>query len=88
MLTDQQFADYLNKFESKVKDTSSILVEGRLTRMVGMTLEAVGCAVNIGERCHIETINGKFEEAEVVGFAKDKNLFNAHWQHSGYWTWG
>ncbi|MGX5174550.1 flagellar protein export ATPase FliI [Aliikangiella sp. IMCC44653] len=72
MLSDQSLANFLEPFKNKVSQTSSIIVEGRLTRMVGMTLEAVGCNVNIGERCHIETIDGKLEEAEVVGFAMDK----------------
>ncbi|WP_196137317.1 flagellar protein export ATPase FliI [Aliikangiella sp. G2MR2-5] len=72
MLTDEIFAEYLSHFPTKIEDTSSIVVEGRLTRMIGMTLEAVGCSVNIGERCYIETTQGKFEQAEVVGFTKDK----------------
>ncbi len=71
-MSDQVFADYLNGFTQSVKSHSSIVVEGRLTRMVGMTLEAVGCNVNIGERCFIETNQGKLEEAEVVGFSEDK----------------
>ncbi|MET1255045.1 flagellar protein export ATPase FliI [Aliikangiella maris] len=72
MLNDEVFARYLSQITPKVKQQSGIVVEGRLTRMVGMTLEAVGCAVNIGERCFIETIHGKLEEAEVVGFTLDK----------------
>lgn len=71
-MTDQQFASFIDGFLPKLEESNSLLVEGRLTRMIGMTLEAVGCAVNIGERCQIETIHGKLEEAEVVGFAKDK----------------
>jgi flagellum-specific ATP synthase len=40
--------------------------------MVGMTLEAVGCNVNVGERCQIETNTGRLEDAEVVGFSEDR----------------
>jgi flagellum-specific ATP synthase len=43
-------------------------VEGRLTRMVGLTLEAEGIRANIGARCLVETSNGGHIEAEVVGF--------------------
>jgi len=71
-MSDQTFADYLSQFKKSVSDQPSVVVEGRLTRIVGMTLEAVGCSVNIGERCHIETNSGKLEEAEVVGFSEDK----------------
>lgn len=71
-MNDQEFAGFLSQFKTAVAEHPSIVVEGRLTRMVGMTLEAVGCSVNIGERCHIETNEGKLEEAEVVGFSEDK----------------
>jgi len=71
-MNDQGLADYLSQLRPMIEDQPSLVVEGRLTRMVGMTLEAVGCSVNIGERCHVETVNGKMEEAEVVGFTMDK----------------
>jgi len=72
MLTDERFCEYLNSHKHQLENINSIVVEGRLTRMIGMTLEAVGCNVNIGERCQIETNNGKMEDAEVVGFSDDK----------------
>lgn len=72
MQSDESFSLYLNRFKEKLDNVSSIVVEGRLTRMIGMTLEAVGCNVNIGERCQIETISGSLEDAEVVGFSDDK----------------
>ena len=72
MLTDESLSQYLIDHKTKLAEVNSIVVEGRLTRMVGMTLEAIGCNVNIGERCQIETIQGKFEDAEVVGFSDDK----------------
>lgn len=48
------------------------VVEGRLVRMVGLTLEAEGCRVAVGDRCRIETANGLEVEAEVVGFAEQR----------------
>lgn len=50
------------------------VVEGRLTRMVGLTLEAVGCQAAIGSRCQIVAQNGDEVEAEVVGFAEEKTF--------------
>jgi flagellum-specific ATP synthase len=47
-------------------------VQGKLTRMVGLTLEAVGCQAAIGDRCHIAGPRGVSVEAEVVGFAADR----------------
>jgi len=47
-------------------------VEGYLTRMVGLTLEAVGCQASVGDSCDIVTSDGTRVEAEVVGFSGDR----------------
>ena len=47
-------------------------VEGVLTRMVGLTLEAAGCQAAIGSRCYVVSPSGARVETEVVGFAGDK----------------
>jgi flagellum-specific ATP synthase len=47
-------------------------VEGVLTRMIGLTLEAAGCEAAVGDRCHVLAGDGTRVEAEVVGFAGDK----------------
>jgi len=49
-----------------------MVVEGKLTRMIGLTLEAVGCQAPIGGRCMVATPEGGDIEAEVVGFSGDK----------------
>lgn len=41
---------------------------GRLVRMVGLTLEAVGLDVRTGDRCMVQRQKGNDIEAEVVGF--------------------
>ncbi len=48
------------------------IVAGRLTRMVGLTLEAAGCQAAVGDRCEILSTNKDRIEAEVVGFAGDR----------------
>ncbi len=45
-------------------------VAGRLVRVVGLTLEAVGVKAHVGSQCLVETIHGDLL-AEVVGFAQD-----------------
>jgi flagellum-specific ATP synthase len=50
-------------------EPAELIVEGKLSRMVGLTLEAVGCRAAIGSRCRVETKTGRSLEAEVVGFA-------------------
>lgn len=47
------------------------LVSGRLTRMVGLTMEAIGCKVKVGDRCLVEQGHENIE-AEVVGFDQDR----------------
>jgi flagellum-specific ATP synthase len=47
-------------------------VEGYLTRMVGLALEAVGCQAAVGDSCDILTGTGERLEAEVVGFSGDR----------------
>ena len=44
---------------------------GKLTRVVGLTLEAIGCTAPVGSSCQVETMEGLIE-AEVVGFSGDK----------------
>ena len=51
--------------------TSRPTVAGKLTRVIGLTLEAVGCRAAIGSLCTVETENGLMD-AEVVGFDQDK----------------
>ncbi|PCJ37043.1 MAG: flagellum-specific ATP synthase FliI [Moraxellaceae bacterium] len=48
------------------------LVEGRLIRMVGLTLEAEGCKVPVGGHCIIRSPNLPDVETEVVGFSGEK----------------
>lgn len=51
-----------------------VTVEGRLTRMVGLTLEAVGFQAPVGSRCEIHAAGRDPVEAEVVGF-HDETLY-------------
>ncbi len=48
------------------------VAEGRLTRVVGLTMEAVGLQVSIGCECDVIAADGRRLEAEVVGFSEDK----------------
>jgi flagellum-specific ATP synthase len=44
---------------------------GKLKRVVGLTLEAVGCEASLGDRCWLLDEHDHKREAEVVGFAND-----------------
>jgi len=68
-----QWTQSLHSVRKKVEQHPVTLkVEGKLTRMVGMTLEAVGCQSAIGGRCLVEGVDKQFIETEVVGFSDDK----------------
>ena len=50
-------------------DDTLLTVQGRLTRMVGLTLEADGCRAAVGDRCRISNAGMQSVDAEVVGFS-------------------
>lgn len=47
-------------------------VEGQITRLIGLTLEAVGLKVALGDYCMVDLQGAGSVEAEVVGFAGDR----------------
>lgn len=63
------WTERLRAAQRRLGDSRGLVVEGRLTRMVGLTLEAVGCRAAIGGQCDVVNANGQRIEAEVVGFA-------------------
>ncbi|PAV27378.1 flagellar protein export ATPase FliI [Tamilnaduibacter salinus] len=65
-------ADRLNRLPESLPDSLEPELSGRLTRMVGLTLECVGCPMVVGDRCQIETEGEIRIEAEVVGFEDDR----------------
>jgi len=62
----------LENYQARVESIPGLLVEGKLTRMVGMTLEAVGCQAAVGAVCKIVAPGGTSTDAEVVGFSGEK----------------
>ncbi|NCN44646.1 MAG: flagellar protein export ATPase FliI [Piscirickettsiaceae bacterium CG_4_9_14_3_um_filter_43_564] len=57
---------------NRMPENTPLAVEGRLVRMVGMTLEVVGTYAPIGSRCQIYATGQVPVEAEVVGFSNDR----------------
>ncbi|MBS0311159.1 MAG: flagellum-specific ATP synthase FliI, partial [Proteobacteria bacterium] len=46
-------------------------ISGRVTRVAGLVMEAVGLKLPVGSACTVPLPNGSQLEAEVVGFAGD-----------------
>ncbi len=65
------WAQRLREYGKRLGDSRGLVVEGHLTRMVGLTLEATGCRAAIGGRCEVVSSNGTEIEAEVVGFGEE-----------------
>jgi len=59
----------LHKNIKQLGNSRGLILEGRLTRMVGLTLEAVGCRAAIGGQCDVVSSSGDVIESEVVGFS-------------------
>ena len=61
----------LSRLQSQPLPDYSIEIEGKVTRMVGLTMEAVGCVAALGDRCAVQVGKSRWVESEVVGFTGD-----------------
>jgi flagellum-specific ATP synthase len=64
--------DRLARNTQRIERLPAPAVEGHLTRMIGQTLEAVGCQAAVGDYCDVVTSGGTRVETEVVGFSGDR----------------
>ncbi|MGE0484876.1 MAG: flagellar protein export ATPase FliI [Gammaproteobacteria bacterium] len=70
--TSTQWVAGLQTYFERLAEPPPVVVEGKLSRMVGLTLEAVGCQAAVGDRCQVFSPNGSAIDAEVVGFAGER----------------
>ena len=68
----RRWSGELAKVRERMTPLRPLQVEGVLSRMVGMTLEAIGCEAAVGSRCLIDGREGQTVEAEVVGFSGER----------------
>ncbi|AHK79414.1 ATP synthase [Ectothiorhodospira haloalkaliphila] len=62
----------LKRYRGRLEHARPVVAEGRLVRMVGLTLEAEGCQVSVGGRCRVVSLDDHEVEAEVVGFSGER----------------
>ena len=67
----QRWQACLQDSRESVAQGKPLLVSGRLTRVTGLVMEAVGLKMAVGSTCVVELPNYRVE-AEVVGFSGDK----------------
>jgi len=62
----------LRRLTQRIERTPLPAVEGSLTRMIGLTLEAIGCQASIGDHCELLAQDGSRIQSEVVGFSGER----------------
>jgi len=67
-----KLAQHLSSHSTSMLNSPRPRIEGRITRMIGLTIEAVGIKCAVGECCYIELSAEQSVEAEVVGFSGDR----------------
>lgn len=71
-MTNRPLAERLQRLGDYLPPKIEPELSGRLTRMVGLTLECVGCPMVVGDRCVIQGQGLGTVEAEVVGFEDER----------------
>lgn len=76
-------ADF-HKYFNELSTMNLIKFTGYVTRIIGLTIESIGPAAEIGEVCDIQPVNGDAAiKAEVVGFKEHKVLLMPLGEMSG-----
>lgn len=68
----ERWKSYLRDCSELAAIAEPMQVSGRVTRVAGLVMEAVGLKLAVGSACTIPLPNGAKIEAEVVGFNDDK----------------
>ena len=69
-----RWQSYLSDCRALLGLVEPMQVSGRVTRVTGLVMEAVGLKLPIGSACWVSLSSGVRIEAEVVGFEEDKLL--------------
>jgi flagellum-specific ATP synthase len=70
----QNWQSYLHGCQGVAETTPPWVVTGRLTRVTGLVMEAVGLKLAVGSSCIVSLADGHNVEAEVVGFSGERLL--------------
>lgn len=65
-------SNFVDRCKAILQDKNFIKYYGKVSQVVGLTIESVGPISNIGDVCEIRSINGTTVYAEVMGFKDDK----------------
>ena len=73
-----QWKTLLSDSKALVNETSEPLTAGRVTKVTGLVMEAVGLRLPVGSACTIHLSSGETVDAEVVGFDGDRLFLMPH----------
>lgn len=73
-LHSQHWKNYLRDCSEILNLTQPVEVSGKVTRLTGLIMEAVGMKLPVGSACTVPLPDGRKIEAEVVGFDGDRLL--------------
>ncbi|MEB0139858.1 MULTISPECIES: flagellar protein export ATPase FliI [unclassified Undibacterium] len=68
----------LQRSQSRAAANSSTPIAGKVTKVTGLVMEAVGLRLPVGSACEIHLTSGATVDAEVVGFDGDRLFLMPH----------
>jgi flagellum-specific ATP synthase len=68
----RRWQKYFEDSKTAARASQPFTVSGRLTRVAGLVMEAVGLKLPVGNSCFVLTPSGQRVDAEVVGFSGDR----------------
>ena len=68
----RRWQKYIEDCRRAARDSQPFTVSGRLTRVAGLVMEAVGLKLPVGNSCYVLTPSGQRVDAEVVGFSGER----------------
>ncbi len=74
----QRWHDHIRDCQEILRIVEPLEVAGRITKLTGLVMEAVGIKLQVGSACYVPLADGRRVEAEVVGFDGDRMLLMPH----------
>ncbi|MEN6462083.1 MAG: flagellar protein export ATPase FliI [Syntrophomonas sp.] len=76
MSSPEAFEFHIEKYLTAIEKAKTCHLKGKISQAIGLTLEAIGPRVSLGELCNVKTNhgNGEIIPCEVVGFKNNKIL--------------
>lgn len=74
----QPWQQHMQRYSDKLAHVQSFEIAGRITKLTGLVMEAVGIRLPVGSACSVPLGEGSKVDAEVVGFDGERLLLMPH----------